>query len=406
MTAATSAGHPWALPAHRAWLQRGFDRLIAFAQPSVLSSGGFAYQDADGAPMAGRVPQLFLTCRMAHVAAIGVAQGIPGSGRLLDHAVASLLGAHHDAERGGWFTSLDGDTQQRKQAYDHVHVGLAAAGALGVAHPDAPRLLALVREVVDGHFWDEGAGALRESFASDWSDEEAYRGANANMHGVEAFLALGDVTGEPLWHQRALRMADRIINHGARQHDWLVPEHFAADWTPLPDYNRDQPDHPFRPYGATPGHALEWARFLVMLDRSPLIEHPAWLVEAAGPLTRRARASWGCDGRDGLPYTVDWDGKVVSALRLHWPVCEGIQTCVAVSEAEDSNDLDEWYRQLWDFAAAYFIDAQTGAWINELNNDGGPGTTVWPGRPDVYHCAGALQFPLSRISSRSGATRA
>ena len=35
---------------------------------------------------------------------------------------------------------------------------------------------------------------MRESFDRDWRTEEAYRGANSNMHGTEAFLALADVT--------------------------------------------------------------------------------------------------------------------------------------------------------------------------------------------------------------------
>ncbi len=44
---------------------------------------------------------------------------------------------------------------------------------------------------------------LHESFAADWSTSEQYRGANATMHGVEAFLAIGDVTGSRPWHDRA-----------------------------------------------------------------------------------------------------------------------------------------------------------------------------------------------------------
>ena len=36
----------------------------------------------------------------------------------------------------------------------------------------------------------------------------------------------------------------------------------------LLDYNRDQPAHPFRPYGVTPGHGLEWSRLTVQARTS------------------------------------------------------------------------------------------------------------------------------------------
>ena len=101
------------------------------------------------------------------------------------------------------------------------------------------------------------------------------------MHGLEAFLAMGSATGDAVWHERGLAIADRIINGAARERGWLLPEHFTADWVVLPEYNRDEPLHPFRPYGATFGHSLEWSRFLLQLDASPLVASPPWLVEAA-----------------------------------------------------------------------------------------------------------------------------
>ena len=293
---------------------------------SILPGGGFAYQAADGSPMPGRRPQLFLTARMAYTAAIGVRHGVPGSGELLDHAMASLTGLHADTEHGGWLSEPGAVT--RKATYDHVHVGLASAGALTVGHPAAAALLEQVVDVIDTPpLGRPRPRRLRESFAPDWSDSEDYRGANANMHGLEAFIAMGHATGDAVWHERGLAIADRLINLAARERDWLLPEHFTADWQVLPDYNRDEPLHPFRPYGATFGHSLEWARFLLQLDASPLVGSPSWLVEAADGLTRRALdGGWALDGRPGLVYTVDWDGAPVADVRLHWPVCEGIQT--------------------------------------------------------------------------------
>ena len=184
-----------ATPTHTAWLEAHTRKLVRFAVGSALPAGGFAHQDVDGSPLPGRTPQLFLTARMAHESAIGVALGIPGAGSLLDHAMASLTGLFADTEHGGWFSDPT-TPDARKAVYDHVHVGLAAASACAVGHPGGPALLATAIDVIDTRLWDEDAQALRESFARDWSDDEPYRGANANMHGLEAFLAIGDVTGD------------------------------------------------------------------------------------------------------------------------------------------------------------------------------------------------------------------
>ena len=126
----------------------------------------------------------------------------------------------------------------RKATYDHVHVGLASANALMVGHPLAAGLLEQVIEVIDTRLWDESTQTLLESFAPDWSDCEDYRGANANMHGLEAFLAMGTATGDAVWHRRGLAIADRLINVAAREQDWLLPEHFTADWQVLPATER------------------------------------------------------------------------------------------------------------------------------------------------------------------------
>lgn len=343
--------------------------------------------------MPDRPPQLFLTARMAHTAGMAVTQGIPGSGELLEHAMESLLGLHVDTDHGGWISQPG--SVGRKSAYDHVHVGLAAATAMSVGHEQGAELFDQVSDVIDRHLWDAHTATLQESFAADWSNSEEYRGANANMHGVEAMLAMGRASQNATWHQRALAIAERIVNGAARHHNWLVPEHYSPAWDILADYNKDQPMHPFRPFGATPGHSLEWARFLVELDGSTLIDSPSWLVPAAEELAGRALdEGWGIDGRPGLVYTVDWSGNPVADVRLHWPVCEGIQAAAALYRRTAESRWETWYRRLWDHAARYFIDDR-GTWRNELAEDMSEGAELWPGRPDVYHCGGALCGPLS-----------
>lgn len=381
------AGPRWAhTPTHLAWLDDQLRRQLAFSLRTIRPEGGFFYPTATGTPQPGKEIELFLTARLTHVAAIGHLKGIPGSGRLLDHGVKSLLGGFSDPKHGGFISAL-GKPDGRKVTYDQVHVGLAAASAIAAGHPEAQALLDRVIEVIEAHLWDPKHQMLRETFAADWSDSENYRGANANMHGTEAFLAMGDATGDAIWHERALGMADRIVNVGARALDWHVPEHFDVDWNFDPEYNADAPNHPFRPYGATYGHMLEWARFLIGLHSSPVVPKTPWLLEAAEGLMQAALGGWAADGVEGIVYTVGWDHKPVSTLRMHWPVCEGIQSCAALDNVTGGDRWEAWYRVLWDHASR-FIDAN-GLWVNELDSELNPSEAVWPGRPDVYHCVGA-----------------
>ncbi len=399
--------HSWrARPTHRQWAMEQVGRLLRFNLGSALPEGGFAYLDAEGHPMQGRPPSLLLTARMTHVAALGSVLGVPGSGHLLHHGLSSLAGPFHDDDHGGWLPDVNGG---RKNAYEHVHVLLAAASVHAAvaagADVDAPQLVDEATQVVEDRFWREDEGALCESWSADWAEPEAYRGANANMHAVEAFLAIGDALGDDVWHERALRICDRIVDHHARGRDWLVPEHFDDQWVELTDYNVADPHHPFRPFGATLGHSLEWARLLCLLHASPRVRTEPWVLEAARALSRRALDCWAVDGREGLPYTVDWEGRPVSDLRLHWPICEGIQATALLHELTGDDEWERWYRRLWDHAARYFIDP-SGSWINELDGRMREGGTVWPGRPDVYHSAGAYLASLDAdLAVRDGGTR-
>ena len=65
--------------------------------------------------------------------------------------------------------------------------------------------------------------------------------------------------------RQALRTTERVVHGWARERDWRLPEHFTAEWEPLPDFNRDRPADPFRPYGVTVGHQFEWARLCLHL---------------------------------------------------------------------------------------------------------------------------------------------
>ena len=81
------------------------------------------------------------------------------------------------------------------------------------------------------------------------------------MHTVEAFLATADVTGNQIYRIRVGRIIQHVIDW-AGENNWRIPEHFTSDWIADLECNKDHPADQFKPYGATPGHGIEWARLI------------------------------------------------------------------------------------------------------------------------------------------------
>lgn len=392
-------------PAHLAWLDDQFSRLVSFAAQSRLAAGGFGYLDEHGEVDPGRPRELLISCRMTHVFALAQLRGLPGSADLVDHGVQALTGLFADPDNGGWFSVVGADGRPepgRKLAYEHAFVVLAATSATAAGHRAGAAVLDQALGVVQQRFWDPPAGLVKESYAADFTDPEAYRGANSNMHTVEAFLAAGDVTGDPRWHQQALSIAERLINRVAREHRWSLPEHFDVTWKPLLDYNFDQPADQFRPFGSTVGHWLEWSRLLVHLQAA-LPDAPGWLGEAATALFDHAVTSgWNVDGHEGFVYTLDFDDRVVVGTRLHWVLTEGIAAAAVLFAATGQARYLQWYQRLWQHARRYFVEEERGSWRHELTPELAEAGAVWPGRPDAYHAATALlvpQLPLAPCAS-------
>jgi mannose/cellobiose epimerase-like protein (N-acyl-D-glucosamine 2-epimerase family) len=383
-------------PVHAAWLMAQGQRLLAFAKASKLPDG-FGNLDASGKLAPDAAAETMNTARMTHCFALAHIQGVPGCLAYAEHGVAALLGGLRDASYDGWFAHPEGLYDSGKAAYLHAFVTLAASSAKVAGTAGATQLLAEALRVIEGHFWSEQEGALRETFSRAWQLPEAYRGANSNMHATEAFLALADATGNTLWLQRALRIAERIIHTHAAANGYRVIEHFDAFWQPVPDYNLEHPADHFRPYGTTPGHAMEWARLLLHLEASlQLAELPApdWLLACArGLFDSACRHAWSADGEPGFVYTLDWDNRPVVRQRLHWVHAEACAAAAALLRRTGEARYEHWYQCFWGFIDNHFIDHAGGSWHHELDANNRPAGTIWPGKPDLYHAYQAVLLP-------------
>ncbi|WP_064119135.1 D-mannose isomerase [Pseudomonas fluorescens] len=389
-------------PAHQQWLAAEGLRLLDFAKASRLPEG-FGNLDERGRLPANAQAETMNTARMTHSFAMAHVQGLPGYAELVDHGIAALRGPLRDALHGGWFAVAehrDGNTG--KNAYLHAFVALAASSAVVAQRPGAQALLDDAIDIIDTYFWSEEEGAMREFFNRDWSEEEAYRGANSNMHATEAFLALADVTEDPRWLSRAQRIVERVIHGHAAGNGYMVIEHFDRDWQPLREYNHDNPADGFRPYGTTPGHGFEWARLLLHLEAARVqagMLTPGWLAtDAAKLFENNCHNGWNVDGLPGIVYTLDWDNKAVVRHRLHWTHAEASAAASALLKRTGDAQYETWYRLFWEFCETHFIDRCDGSWHHELNPQNIPSADIWPGKPDLYHAWQAVLIPRLPLS--------
>lgn len=415
-------------PTHRAWLDEHCRDLLAFGQLFPADGGGAAWLDEVGEPDPSHGVQTWITARMAHVYSLGHLLGVPGAGALADEALAGLWDAERGADgdaplrdgaNGGWFSKLDasGTPAEGKACYDHAFVVLASSTATAAGRPGAAALFAEALAVYEERFWDEAAGMPVDTWDTSFSSLDDYRGINGAMHSVEASLAasdvladvVGDDEGSARWRRRALTILAKVAEW-SRDNGWRVPEHFDSSWSVQLEYNADKKADPFKPYGATIGHGLEWSRLLLHGDataRAAGEEPPAGLVEASEALFARAvEDGWDVDGLPGFVYTTDWSGAPVVRDRMHWVPAEATAAAAALVLATGEQSYADQYALWWDHIADVVLDHEDGSWHHQLDERNRPSGTVWPGKADLYHAVGATLVPrLPLAPSQATAVR-
>lgn len=392
-------------PAHAAWLLGQAHALIRFYQYAAPDpAGGFFELDETGKPQTAPGKQVVVSARMVHNFGLAHLLGRPGAGALSDHGLRFLREAHRDQEHGGYFWIVDheGPVDDSKQAYGHAFVLLAASTALVAERPGADDLLEDIWSVLEERFWSEAEGLYLEEYPSDWSVLGSYRGANSNMHLVEALASAFEATGEEIFLRRAVSVCERIIREFTRRNDWRLAEHYTERWEIDRDYSRDDPENMYRPYGSLPGHAVEWARLLLQVRANRERPVADWMLDAARRLFDVAVTDAWDESRGGLYYTVDFDGAPLNRDRYQWPISEAIGAAAVLAEVTGETLYEEWYRRFWDFADRHLIDHERGGWHYLLDPGLRPKSVpgVVSGKPDLYHALQSCLIPL--LSTDSG----
>ena len=361
-------------PENREFLRTNAEGLLRFGHRFPSPGGGSYYLGDDGTPWKERPRETWITSRMCHVA---------------DAALKGLRGELHDTENGGWYSgrTADDGILPGKACYAHAFVILAASSAVLAERPGAQELLDEALALYDKRFWNEEEGLSCDTWNTEFTELDSYRGLNANMHSVEAFLAASDVTGDEKYRVRAGRIIDHVLGW-AGDNNWRIPEHYSSDWVADLDCNKDKPDDQFKPYGATPGHGIEWSRLITQWALSTYKKTPEKAqpyIEAAENLFNRAIGDgWDSDGAPGIVYTTGWDGKPVVHDRMHWTLAEAIN---AKQQYADN------YAAFMQYLDEKVMDHVNGSWFHQLDRNNVVLDTVWPGKSDLYHAFQAMMIP-------------
>lgn len=470
-------------------------RLLEFGRRFPAPGGSSYYLGEDGTPCADKPRETWITSRMAHVYSIGAMLGTSrikgqvengtasfteglGSGRiaamldpsycavLAKRAIDGLRGELHDAEHGGWYSGItaDGGILPDKMCYAHAFVILAASSALCAGIEGAKELLDEALATFDKYFWDEKEGMTFDTWNTEFTKLDPYRGLNANMHTVEAFLAVADATGNNAYRERAGRIIDRVIAW-AGENNYRIPEHYDENWNPQNDLNKDNPADPFKPYGVTPGHGIEWARLIAqwavstyknvnnssdsksagisgntrlngyegtignkpigmdesatgnkeirggenesitnisvssqsIKDRKNKLFMGHYIDIAAKLYGRAVDDAWCADGAEGLVYTTDLDGRPIIHDRMHWTLAEAINTAAVLYRVTGEDRYAFDFGVLLEYLDKHVMDHENGSWFHQLDSRNNVLTTVWPGKPDVYHAFQAMMIPYLEV---------
>lgn len=387
------------------------DELLEFGKKFPSDGGASYYLGDDGAPWVDRPRETWITCRMAHVYSIG--KILAASNRtefdedLADNlARAATKGLNtelHDETSDGWYAGIDkdGNALPDKQCYAHAFVILAGTSGVLAEVDGAKELLTNALKVYDEKFWNETEGLAADTWDTDFKVLSDYRGLNANMHTVEAFLAAADTLADEKYRVRAGRIIDRVINW-AKDNHWRIPEHFTKDWAPDLECNRDNPADQFKPYGATPGHGIEWARLITQWAVSTFrddTERAGYYIEAAKHLYGTAISdSWCREGKPGIAYTTDWSGEPVVKDRMHWTLAEAINTSAVLYNVTGENRYSDDYAMFMEYLDTYVHDKENGSWYHQLDENNNVIGTVWPGKSDLYHAFQSTLIPYNDVS--------
>merc|ERR1712196_477970 len=219
-------------------------------------------------------------------------------------------------------------------------------------------------ELLETHMWDSKYGLYAEEADANWV-VDPYRSESGNLHTCEALIAAYEGTSDKRFLDRAVLVADNMCNRQAGLCKGLVWEHYYQDRSPQWEFSNDSEALTiFRPWGFQPGHQVEWARFLITLNKyAPAIW---WIPKARYLFDIAVKQAWDSQ-YGGLAYSFEPTGEVCNWDKIFWVQCESIGTAAMLAVSTGSDEYWEIYDRLWEYAWENFVDHKHGSWHRRAN---------------------------------------
>lgn len=281
----------------------------------------------------------------------------------------SYLTGTHKQENGhyAWLLERGNITDHRVMAYGHAFVLLAAASCVSASISEARDVVSETFEFMETHFWDASGGAYTDERDATLQTLSPYRGQNANMHMCEALLAAWQATADVKYLNRAEQLANKFAIELSAHSDGQIWEHYNVDWQVDMEYNIDQPNDRYKPWGFQPGHQAEWSKLLLILNEER--PDPKWVSHAQSLFDRGLKSGWD-EEFGGIVYGVAPDGSVCSDNKYFWVQSESFAAAWRLYRATGNNKYLEDYRRIWRWSWDNMIDHEYGAWFQVRNRDG------------------------------------
>lgn len=348
------------------WIARAFDP----ARPGFVE-----YLDLDGAPEAGDLRTTLVTARLTYVFSHAHLLGVPGALAAARHGFSFLTSACRGTDRRFVHScTAQGEVVDgRSDFYDLAFV-LFALGWFMKATGET-QALTIAGEVMD--FLEGELAHPAGGFREDTLDTQPRR-QNPHMHLLEACHALAAVSPDPRW----LTAADRLVQLMRKRMldaDGTLGEFFDEKWAAFPG-----------PRGLIrePGHHFEWTWLLYhheQLTGSSKARETARRLHAFGQRQVDAPAN----SSRLIVNEVDPAGRVLNGAALLWPQTEYLKALVARIEFEGDANAAAQLEQHLRLMFRHFVDAESGIWVNQLDDARQPISERVPIRV-LYHLVLAL----------------
>ena len=313
------------------------------------------------------------------------------------HGINYLFKHHFASQTSHFIWTVGGRSDKTAMAYGHAFVALAGATAIRAGLEPGKSCLEAAVNILERYFYEPKYKAYADERNAGLDQLSAYRGQNANMHICESLIASFHATQQRHFLDRACTLAHQFAGNLAALGGGMIWEHYTEGWEIDWEFNRDNPDDLFKPWGFQPGHQVEWAKLLTELY---LITRDKWYLQRAKCLFESAINTGWDDEYGGLVYSIAPDGAFASADKYFWVQAEAIAAAYRLFKITcEAKYLDD-YQRLWSYSWDHLIDHKHGGWFRlktrtgqKIDNKKSP-----MGKVD-YHTLGACWDVLDQMVS-------